>query len=354
MPTTTATTARITTTTTAATATISNDPVRKIPEPLCLAKSRCVCKGWSRPLGLRTRAKKIPASAAEVTLPKHASTEARRRKLKMSSSKNHAFRGLRVPGMWGGSAGVDGARRSCALWGVVLLGALSVAVGWAQDFGKVQLPSASAPSTFQSGGVAPIGPGDLLEVTVFDTPELSGKVRVSSAGDVSLPLIGALHVAGLKTDEMQSLVARKLIDGQMVNNPQVSVFMVEYATQGVSVLGEVKKPGIYPTLGQHRLMDYISLAEGLTPLAGAWATITPRAQTPVTTVALSSKSASAAARNPEISPGDTIFVSKAGIVYVVGDVGKPGGFVMDHDERLTVLQAIALAQGVNSTAAKKH
>jgi polysaccharide export outer membrane protein len=239
-----------------------------------------------------------------------------------------------------------------------LLAALFLgAVAHAQDFGKVQgpvPPTPSLPSTFQSGGVTPIGPGDLLEVTVFDTPELSGKVRVSNTGDVSLPLIGPMHVAGLKTDEMQSLVARKLIDAQMVKDPQVAVFMAEYATQGVSVLGEVKKPGIYPTLGQHRLMDYISLAEGLTPMAGAWATITARSQTQVTTVALSSKSSPTAVQNPEIAPGDTIFVSKAGIVYVVGDVGKPGGFVMDHDEHLTVLQAIALAQGVNSTAAKKR
>ena len=222
------------------------------------------------------------------------------------------------------------------------------------DFGKANVPTPSLPSTFQSGGVTPIGPGDLLEVTVFDTPELSGKVRVSNSGDVSLPLIGSMHVAGMKTDEMQSLVARKLIDGQMVKDPQVTIFLAEYATQGVSVLGEVKKPGIYPTLGQHRLMDYISLAEGLTPLAGAWATITARGQNQTTTVALSSKSGPTAARNPEIAPGDTIFISKAGIVYVVGDVGKPGGFIMDHDERLTVLQAVALAQGVNSTAAKKH
>lgn len=244
--------------------------------------------------------------------------------------------------------------KSVAAAALLLCGLAGAGAAHGQDFGKVQLPAPSAPSTFQSGGVAPIGPGDLLELSVFDTPELSGKVRVSNTGDVSLPLIGAMHVAGLKTDEMQSLVARKLIDGQMVKDPQVTIFMAEYATQGISVLGEVKKPGIYPSLGQHRLMDYISLAEGLTPLAGAWATITVRGQTQVTTVALSSKSGPRATGNPEITPGDTIFVSKAGIVYVVGDVGKPGGFVMDHDERLTVLQAVALAQGVNSTAAKKH
>jgi polysaccharide biosynthesis/export protein len=225
----------------------------------------------------------------------------------------------------------------------------------AQDFGKAQQPIPSAPSTFQSGGVTPIGPGDLLEITVFDTPELSGKVRVSSSGDISLPLIGSMHVAGLKTDEMQALVARKLIDGQLLKDPQVTVFMAEYATQGVSVLGEVKKPGIYPTLGQHRLLDYISLAEGLTPLAGTNVTITPRGKpSALTMVRLSSKSSPTESENPEILPGDTIFVSKAGIVYVVGDVGKPGGFIMDQDEHLTVLQALALAQGTNSTAAKSH
>lgn len=226
----------------------------------------------------------------------------------------------------------------------------------AQDLVKVQSPAPSASSsTFLSGGVTPIGPGDLLEISVFDTPELSGKVRVSNSGDVSLPLIGALHVAGLTSDEMQARIANKLVDGQLVKDPQVTVFMAEYATQGVSVLGEVKRPGIYPALGQHRLLDYISLGEGLTPLAGVNVTITPRADPEaLTMVRLSSKSSPTAAENPAIAPGDTIFVSKAGIVYVVGDVAKPGGFIMEHDEHLTVLQALALAQGTNSTAAKSH
>ena len=242
-----------------------------------------------------------------------------------------------------------GAAVLCLALGVI------TSTAFAQDFGNKQsVPTPSLPSTFQSGGVTPIGAGDLLEVTVFDTPELSGKVRVSSAGDVSLPLIGSMHVAGMKTDEMQSLVAHKLVEGQMVKDPQVAVYLAEYATQGVSVLGEVKKPGIYPTLGQHRLMDYISLAEGLTPLAGAWATITARGQTETATIALSSKIGQTSSQNPEIKPGDTIFISKAGIVYVVGDVAKPGGFLMDHDEHLTVLQAVALAQGINSTAAKRN
>jgi polysaccharide biosynthesis/export protein len=223
-----------------------------------------------------------------------------------------------------------------------------------QDFGQPHQQSPSAPSTFQSGGVVPIGPGDLLEVTVFDTPELSGKVRVSNTGDVTFPLVGAMHVSGLKTDEMQSLLAKKLMDGQFVKEPQVSVFMAEYATAGVSVVGEVKKPGIYPTLGNHRLLDYISLAEGLTPMASTQVTITKRGSGAPVTITMPSLQSPSADQNPEILPGDTIFVAKAGIVYVVGEVSKPGGFALDHDQHLTVLQAVALAQGVNFTADKKH
>lgn len=225
------------------------------------------------------------------------------------------------------------------------------AAAHAQDFGKAA-PAPSAPATFQSGGSGKIGPGDLLEVTVFDTPELSGKARVSNAGEVSLPLVGMLHVNGMTTDQAQKLVANALISKQLVKDPQVSVFVAEYATQGVSVLGEVKHPGIFPSLGQHRLLDYISLAEGLTPMAGTSVTITPRGSAQPRTLTLPSISSPTPEQNPEILPGDTIFVAKTGLVYVVGDVARPGGFALDHDQHLTVLQAIALAQGVNGTAAK--
>src|SRR6185312_9404706 len=191
------------------------------------------------------------------------------------------------------------------------------------------------------------------EITVFDTPELSGKARVSNSGDVSLPLLGQLHVSGLTTDVAQATIAKELVDKQLVKEPQVSVFVAEYATQGVSVLGEVKHPGIYPALGQHRLLDFISLAEGLTPLAGTSVTITPRGHpADARTITLPSVSSPTPEQNPEIFPGDTVFVAKTGVVYVVGDVALPGGFALDHDQHLTVIQAIALAHGLNGTAAK--
>jgi polysaccharide export outer membrane protein len=215
-----------------------------------------------------------------------------------------------------------------------------------------------APATFGgvgfgSGAAGPIGAGDLVEMSIFDTPELSGKLRVSNTGDVILPLVGTLHLQGLKAGEAQTLIREKFISGGFLKDPQVTVFISEYATQNVSVVGEVHKPGIYPAFGTHRLLDYLSLAEGLTPLAGTAIVITHSGQPDQPQrVKMTAGAAPQPKNNPEILPGDTIFVERTGLVYVVGDVARPGGFPMDHDGQLTILQAVALAQGTNSTAAK--
>jgi len=205
---------------------------------------------------------------------------------------------------------------------------------------------------FGSGAAGPIGAGDLVEMSVFDTPELTGKLRVSNTGDVILPLVGTVHLQGLKAEEAQNLIRQKLIDGSFLKDPQVTVFIAEYATQNVSVMGEVHKPGIYPAFGAHRLLDYLSLSEGLTPLASTTIIVTHSGHPDQPQrVKMMSGAAPQPENNPEILPGDTIFVERTGIVYVVGDVARPGGFPMDHDGQLTILQAVALAQGTNSTAA---
>jgi polysaccharide export outer membrane protein len=230
---------------------------------------------------------------------------------------------------------------------------LALGVAGAQDRASSAISGSSGAVGFGSGAAGPLGAGDLVEMSVFDTPELSGKLRVSNTGEIFLPLVGALHVQGLKPQEAQALIRQKFIEGGFLKDPQVTVFISEYATQGVSVVGEVHKPGIYPAFGSHRLLDYISIAEGLTPLAGTNITVTHLGQpNQPQHFKMVSASAPSPENNPEILPGDTIFVEKTGLVYVVGDVVRPGGFPMDHDEHLTILQAVALAQGANYTAAK--
>lgn len=222
-------------------------------------------------------------------------------------------------------------------------------VGWIALF--VAISFAASASGDPGRSALRVAGGDLLEINVFDVPELSGKFRVSNAGSISLPLIGAVVVEALTTDQLEHAIAQKLQDGGYVRTPQVSVFISEFATQGVSVLGEVKKPGIYPSVGSHRLLDYLSMAEGTTPLAGSMVDITRRGSGTTQRVALRSKGE--ARENPEIFSGDTVLIERAGVVYVVGDVTRPGGFPMDQGDQLSVLQAVALAQGVNRTAALK-
>jgi polysaccharide export outer membrane protein len=205
-------------------------------------------------------------------------------------------------------------------------------------------------TTVQDSSAMLIGGGDLLQVTVYGT-DFDRQVRVSDGGDISLPLLGTIKVAGLTIQQAEQLVSRKLEDKGFFNNPQVSILDREYATQGISVLGEVQKPGIYPLLGARTLFDAISAAGGTTDKAGNSVTITHRnhADTPES-VPLSYIGESSVHSNVHLLPGDTVVVSKAGMVYVVGDVHKPSGIVMQNS-RLTALQAVAMAEGTNPTAA---
>jgi polysaccharide export outer membrane protein len=240
--------------------------------------------------------------------------------------------------------------KNCTCYATLLVVLTLAASASAQDRGPATLGGSSG---FGSGAAGPIGAGDLVEMSVFDTPELSGKLRVSNTGDVILPLVGTVHLQGLTAADAQSLIRQKFIAGGFLKDPQVTVFISEYATQGVSIVGEVHKPGNYPAFGAHRLLDYLSLAEGLTPLAGTAIVITHSGHPEQPqTVKMAAGTAPQPENNPEILSGDTIFVEKTGVVYVVGDVVRPGGFPMDHDEQLSILQAVALAQGVNYTAAK--
>jgi polysaccharide export outer membrane protein len=195
-----------------------------------------------------------------------------------------------------------------------------------------------------------LGPGDLLEVGVYNVPELSTKARIGNSGDVYLPLIDYVHVGDLTLEEAQALIEKRFADGGFVRNPHVTLFLDESASQGVTILGEITKPGIYPAMGNRRLYDLISAAGGFTPAAGRNISVIRQhsAAAPIT-VNLPRNLADALDDNIEILPGDTITVPKAPIIYVVGDVGRPAGLLVDNGS-LTVLQALALAGGTNRTA----
>lgn len=127
------------------------------------------------------------------------------------------------------------------------------------------------PSVADTNAGAPVftyrvGAGDVLEVTVFGVPDLSRTVRVNTDGDISLPLVGAIHAGGHTVPELQATIATKLQDGFM-QDPQVSVFVKDFVSQQITLDGSVTKPGIYPLTGKTTLLQALAMAGGMTDLA---------------------------------------------------------------------------------------
>lgn len=240
-----------------------------------------------------------------------------------------------------------------------------------------------------------IGPEDLLKISVLEAPDLSRTVRVSDDGDISLPLLGTVEVAGLSTRGLES-VLENLLRRTYMKDPQVSVFVKEMRSHAVSVFGAVEKPGVYQIRNAKTLIEVLSMAQGLADDAGdtvivmrsgtdsgdpgrgvlldskftatnepspksAQSEPSPAGQTThmisgteSITVNLKDLLDSSSSRsNVLVYPGDAVKVTRAGIVYVVGDVHKPGGFLLKTNENISVLQAIALAEGITPTSNRK-
>ena len=204
---------------------------------------------------------------------------------------------------------------------------------------------------------APIAPGDLLDIGEFHTPEFHSTVRVSSSGTVKLPMLDEVRLQGM--DELQAahLIADALVERGILNHPQVSVLITAYVGQDVSVFGEVVRPGVYPYTLHHRLFDMISAASGLSPMAGGVVNIYHRndPDTPHPLALDPNGAQTSSVRpdldpNPELAPGDIVQVTRAGLVYVVGDVIRPGGFAVDPTQEFTVLKALSLAWGPSQNA----
>lgn len=199
-----------------------------------------------------------------------------------------------------------------------------------------------------------VGSGDLLDVTMLDSPELSGHFRVDQKGDVVMPLLQPVHVAGLTAEQVSDLIVKQYVQAQVLtaDASRPTVFIAEYASQGISVTGEVKTPGIYPAFGVRTLNDVVTAAGGLLPTAASTAIITHRNDTqhPIT-VAYNPESRAGATGETQVLPGDTVMVPRAGIIYVLGNVTKAGGFVLDGHDQLTVEKAMALAGGQGHAAA---
>ncbi len=221
-----------------------------------------------------------------------------------------------------------------------------------------------------------IGPEDLLEISVFEAPALNRTVRVSADGDISLPLLGAVEAAGLTSRQLEA-VLEELLRRSYMKDPHVGVFVEQIKSHPVSVFGAVERPGVYQIRGAKTLVEVLSMAQGLASDAGDTVIVERRGGLALSRnaggdSAGGSRGRSASGRqtiripleglldsgNPRdnvlVYPGDVVKVTRAGIVYVVGEVKKPGGFTLKTNENISVLQALALAEGLTRTSAAKH
>jgi len=255
---------------------------------------------------------------------------------------------------------------------VIALIAIAAASGPAQASGGPAVAAPQAKAAQAPGIQAPaearearetfaraykIGPGDLLEIKVFEVKELDQTVRVSEDGSITLPLLGRVVVEGLT----QEGVVRKLTDllsAKYVKNPQVTIFIKEYKSQQVAVIGAVQKAGSYELVGRQSLLKIISMAEGFSETAGDEVFILregPDGRTSTITIDLKDLLVNGnQALNIPIEPGDVINVpvDKEIRVFVMGRVTRPGAVKAKLSEGVTLLQAIADAGGLAEGAKK--
>lgn len=219
----------------------------------------------------------------------------------------------------------------------------------------------NAPSTYM------LGPDDQITLYVSDAEEISGKpMRIDMRGDINLPMAGRIHAAGLTAEQLEVAIQSRL--RRFFKDPDVVVSITEFRSQPISVLGAVNAPGVHQLQGRKTLFEVLSLAGGLRQDAGNKVKITrnlqwgriplPDAKDDDTgkfsVAAVSVKSimnATDPTENIGIKPEDVISVPKADLVYVVGSVHKPGGYVLGENETLSALQVLSLAEGLDRTAA---
>jgi len=207
-----------------------------------------------------------------------------------------------------------------------------------------------------------LGPDDQITILAIEPEEIVNKpMRIGSDGTISLPLIGRFKAAGLTVGQFEDDLNRRL--KPMVKNPQVSVTVTEFRSQPVSVMGAVNTPGVQILRGRKTLMEVLSLSGGLRADAGDTATVVrsmkwgkiPLPEAVITNDQTVNKAdipvrsvldGRAPERNIAIMPDDVISVPKADMVYVLGEVQKPGAYVLNDKERLSVLRTLALAGGL--------
>lgn len=196
-----------------------------------------------------------------------------------------------------------------------------------------------------------LAPGFLLNVQIYDEPDFSGPARVDNDGNISIAFLKPIHVAGDSISKAKERIGQAFRDQGILKNPQISVDVQQFATTTATVIGEVQNPGKVELLAPHSLLDVIGMTGGETQLAGNEIELKRATGDPSSKTYHYARGGDASTiRDVMVNPGDTIIVNRAGIVYVLGAVNRPGGYAMQEQGELNVAQAISLAQGLSLQA----
>ncbi|HWT72338.1 MAG TPA: polysaccharide export protein EpsE [Oxalicibacterium sp.] len=193
-----------------------------------------------------------------------------------------------------------------------------------------------------------LGPGDVLKISVYGNPDLSIDTRVNDTGMISYPLIGSVQVGGLSPSAAEKKIAGLLENGGFIKKPQVNIMVSVMESQQVAVLGQVNKPGRYPIEAKRRLTDVLAMAGGVNPEAGDTVTLLHNngGKTERQTIDLLDIMHSADnAKNPQLVPGDTVYVDRAPRFYIYGEVQRPGAYRVERD--MNVVQALSVGGGLS-------
>jgi polysaccharide export outer membrane protein len=271
----------------------------------------------------------------------------------------------------------QGGRRAAVCLSILACSLLCVGQRASGRAAAWEVDAAAAPAAARSAALpdCTISPDDVLSIKVYDAPDITGEYRVSPTGEIEIPLLSApVEAAGRTTAQLAKLIGDRYSQSEIYTHPRVTVAIKESRVHAIAIVGAVKKPQIYPVFARATLMDLLSQAEGLAEDAGSLAIVT-RGDIALEIVKARPDCGGAGRAafcdstfsvdlhrltetgdpllNVDLYPGDRVTVPCAGIVYVAGAVNKPGGFPLKPgQEKMTVIQALALAEDLKPTAAQ--
>jgi polysaccharide export outer membrane protein len=200
-----------------------------------------------------------------------------------------------------------------------------------------------------------LGPGDVVKATVYGSPDLAIETRVAESGNMTFPLLGEVHVGGLTTQQAEKKIGGLLEKGGYLKKAQVNLLITTVASQQVSVLGQVNRPGRYPVEGTRKVLDLLALAGGIGAEGGDMVTLVRNRNGKVTRETLDVVDMVRKGelnRDVEVAGGDIIFVERAPRAYITGEVQRPGPFRIER--AMTVQQAVSAGGGLTPRGTQRR